>query len=136
MKTNLMIFIFLLSVFLAINIYPQADYSDPKDVAGKFLQLCLEGKRFVACQLYGTDGCQDQISYLLQRMIMNNIPLKNELCKYSIDSCQLDEAGNSAKCFYSKVCKNAKKNKKGFLTMIKVDDKWLVEYLYKRDKFL
>ena len=136
MKTKLIIFSFLFSVILANNIYPQADYSDPKNIAGKFLQLFLDGKRFQACKLYGTDDCEDQISILLQKMVMNNMPLKNESCKYKIDSCSVAASGNSAKCFYSKVCRNEKNNKKGFLTMIKIDDKWLVEYLYKRDKFL
>ncbi len=136
MKTKLFIVMSFFLLFIVSNLYSQADYSDPKDVAAKFLQLFIEGKRFLACEQFGATDCQDQISILLQKMVMNNMPLKNKSCKYKIDSCSVAASGNSAKCFYSKVCKNEKNNKKGFLTLIKIDNKWLVEYLYKRDKYL
>ena len=129
----LVIFLFGLSESI---VYSQADYSDPKDVAGKFLQECIEGKRIKGCELYGTDASRDQISFLLQEMVMHDMPLINESCTCKIDSCHVDITGNIAKCYYSKVCKNDKYNKKGFLTMIKTGNKWLVEYLWKRDKYL
>jgi hypothetical protein len=136
MRTKL--FFLILTIFFISEtfVYSQADYSDSKDVADKFLQLCIEGKRFKACELYGTDGCQDQMSILLQKMVMKDIPLVNNSCYYKIDSSRVNVTGDSAKYFYSKICKKEKENRKGFLTMFKIDNKWLVEYIWKRDKDL
>jgi hypothetical protein len=136
MKKKLYKPIILLSIAIVYNVFAQADYSSPKDVAQGFLDLCLAGKRFEACKLYGTEGCSDQISTLIKQLVTKDIPLISKTCKYLVDSCKIDQSGNNAKCFYRKSCKDVKKNKKGFLTLKKIEDEWRVEYLWMKDKYL
>ena len=136
MKLNIFFLIINIFVIELSNTFSQVDYSNPKNVAQNFLDLCLEGKRIEASRLYGIEECENQISSLLQKMVMNDIPLKNESCKYFVDSCQIDKSQNIAKCYYSKKCKKNKDNKNGLLFLKMIDDKWLVEYTLKRDGYL
>jgi hypothetical protein len=135
MKVKLLFFIFFFSILVTIS-NAQADYSNPLDVAQGFLDLCLEGRRFEACKLYCTEGSSDQIEILLKQMVTKDIPLVNDKCKYFVDSCNIDQQKKTAKCYYRKSCEEVKLNKKGFLTIKKIDDEWRVEYLWKRDKYL
>ena len=119
-----------------LNSYAQADYSQPKEVAQAFLDFCLAGKRFEACKLYGAEGCNDEIEILIKQLVNKDIPLINKTCKYTVDSCKIDPSGKSAKCFFRKLCTDVSMYNEGFLTLKKIENKWLVEYLYKRDKYL
>jgi hypothetical protein len=126
----------LLFLIIAANVFAQADYSKPKEVAQAFLDLCLAGKRFEASKLYCTEGSNSQMEILLMQMVKKDIPLMNDKCKYLIDSCKVDQQNSTAKCFYRKLCYGVTKSNNGVLTLKKIDDDWRVEYLWKRDKFL
>jgi hypothetical protein len=136
MKKKLIKVVSLLIIVIATNVFAQADYSKPRDVAQEFLNLCLAGKRFEACQQYCTEESNSQIEILLMQMVRKDMPLVNDKCKYLIDSCKIDAQNKTAKCYFIKLCDNLKLSKNGFLTMKKIDDEWRVEYLWMRDKYL
>lgn len=136
MERKLFKAVFLMFFVIVTNIFAQADYSKPKDVAQAFLDLCLAGKRFEACKLYCNEGSISQIEILLMQMVKMDMPLVNDKCKYLIDSCKIDEKNKTAKCFYVKLCDNIKMSRNGFITLKKIDEEWRVEYLWKRDKYL
>ena len=56
-------------------------------------------------------------------------------CTFTLDKFELDKDGITGKYYYTKNCPDATP-KKNHIDMKKVGDKWLVEYLYRRDKFL
>lgn len=136
MKKKILRVVALLLTVIATNLFAQVDYSKPKEVAQAFLDLCLAGKRFEACKLYGTEGCSDQMEILVKKLVTNDLSLVNDKCQYIVDSCMIDQKINTAKCYYMKSCKDAKMSKKGFLTVKKIEDEWRVEYLWKRDKYI
>ncbi|MFA7421408.1 MAG: hypothetical protein WCZ90_17125 [Melioribacteraceae bacterium] len=136
MKKKILRVAALLLTVIATNLFAQVDYSKPKEVAQAFLDLCLAGKLFEACKLYGTEGCSDQMEILVKKLVTNDVSLVNDKCQYIVDSCMIDQKKNTAKCYYMKSCKDAKMSKKGFLTVKKIEDEWRVEYLWKRDKYI
>lgn len=136
MKIKLLIAKILLLLVTASSLFSQTDYSKPEAVAKSFLDLCLAGKRFEACRLYGTEGSNKEMEILLMQMVQKDIPLINDKCKYMIDSCSIDQNNNLSKCYYSKTCTDTKMNQKGFITLKKIDEEWRVEYIWKRDKNL
>ncbi len=136
MKINLLKVFAALFLFATSNLHSQGDYSKPKEVAQEFLDLCLAGKRFEASNLLCTEGSNKQIEILLMQMVKNDIPLVNDKCKYVIDSCKIDNERNLAECYYNKFCEDAKSIKKGIITLKKINDRWLVEYIWMRDKYL
>ncbi|MFA7421970.1 MAG: hypothetical protein WCZ90_19965 [Melioribacteraceae bacterium] len=131
----------LLKAILVILISPlylfgQVDYSNPESVAQQFLDLYIAGEVLQASEDYATEESMTQVEVLVKQMVMNDKPLKNENCKYLVDSCSVNQLEQIADCSFSKIYSDEKKNGKGHLILKLVEEKWLVEYIYKRDKYL
>lgn len=119
-----------------LYVFSQVDYTNPESVAQQFLDLYLAGEVLQASEDYATEESVSQIEVLVKQMVMNDKPLKNENCKYLVDSCSINQVEQIADCSYKKVFSDEKKNGKGHLILKLVEEKWLVEYIYKRDKYL
>lgn len=129
----------IIIVFVTLGSYKticQSEYDTPKLVAQNFLDLCLKGERLIAAKKYATVESMGEIEVLLKQMIMNDKALKNDKCKYLVESCEQDSSKMISNCYFKKVCENSRENSKGVLVLKYVDEKWLVEYIYKRDKYL
>lgn len=130
--------LFLVSFFLmGLNFASaQMDYSQPELVAKNFLDLYFKGNWFDACKLYGLPDCEDQLSYMLKIMMTDENYVDEGTCTFKIDSCKTELKTNIAKCYFTKTCSAIGGSKKNHLNLKKVDNKWLVEYIYRRDKYL
>jgi hypothetical protein len=139
MELNMRIKLLFLALFLfCINIAAQeiiADFSNPKDVAEKFLRLYFKGQWFEACKLLACEGCDDQISYMIKKIDEMDKVFDESKCTFTIEKFELDKDNTAGKIYYTKGCPD-QKPVKNHITMKKVGEKWLVEYLYRRDKFL
>lgn len=133
---NKLIFSLLVLLLSSVHVLSQVDYSDPEIVAQSFLDMCTDGQRLEAAEKYATNESMSQIEVLIRQMVMNDKPLKNQYCKYFVESCALDTTRQIANCLFRKVCENGKGNSKGSVLLMLIDEKWLVEYIYKRDKYL
>jgi ribosome-binding factor A len=131
-------FVFVILVFIFVQSYSQQsiDYSDPKDVAEKFLDYFFKGQFFDATKYCGAEDCQRQIEILMTKMALDDSYIEEGNCTFKIDSVKISKDLKSAKCFYTKTCSKVNKPINNHLDMIKSNDKWLVEYIYKRDKYL
>lgn len=114
----------------------QVDYSKPEIVAGKFLELYFRGDWFNACKLYGLADCEDQISFMLKKMMTDDNYVDEGTCTFKVDSCVVDKSRNTAKCYFTKTCSVDNVPRKNHLALKKVGEKWVVEYIYRRDKYL
>lgn len=112
------------------------DYSDPKDVAEKFLELYYKGDWFGACKLCACEGSEDQISFMIRKLDEQAEITDESKCTFTLDKFELNKDQLSGKYFYTKSCPNYTKPVKNNITLKKIDDKWLVEYIFRRDKFL
>ena len=130
------LFIIIVVTFASNKTLCQTDNNNPELVAQNFLDLCLKGERLIAAEKYATVESMGEIEVLLKQTIMNDKPLKNDKCKYLVESCEQDTSKIIANCYFKKVCENSRDNSKGVLVLKYVDEKWLVEYIYKRDKYL
>lgn len=135
MKKKLIVSLFIL-LFSSVSVLSQVDYSDPEIVAQSFLDMCIDGQRLEAAEKYATNESMSQIEVLIRQMVMNDKPLKNQYCKYFVESCALDTTHLIANCLFRKVCEDGRNNSKGSLILKIINEKWLVEYVYKRDKYL
>ena len=135
MKNMLFCFIILLSVNASI-ILGQADYSKPEVVAGKFLEYYFAGDWFKACTNYSTPDCDTQLSFMLRVMETDDKYVDEGKCTFVIDSCKINKDGVTAECFYTKTCSTVTKPKKHKVYLKLVGEKWLVEYMWRRDKYL
>lgn len=119
-------------------IFPQlsVDYSDPKEVAEKFLDYFFKGQLFDAAKYCGAVDCQRQIEILMTKMALDDNYTEEGTCTFTIDSLKIAPDQKTGKCFYTKKCTLIAKPIANHLDLIKVDEKWLVEYIYKRDKYL
>lgn len=131
-------YLFLVSFFfMGLSIITaQIDYSKPEVVAEKFLDLYFKGDWFSACKLYGLQDCEDQISFMLKKMMTDDDYVDEGTCTFEIDSCVVDKSKNTAKCYFTKTCSADTTPKKNHIKLKKVDEKWVVEYIYRRDKYL
>ena len=130
--------LFLVPLLLCIKIAAQsvsADFSNPQEVAQKFLELYFKGQWFDACKYLACDGCDDQMSYLIKKMDELDKPSDESKCTFTIDKVEIDKNSATGKVYYTKECPDQKPFK-NHINMKKVGDKWLVEYIYKRDKFI
>lgn len=134
MKTKTILVVSLILMGTSF-INAQADYSDPNDVAQKFLNYCLDGKRYEACQLFATEESLSQIEILIKALVQKDIPLKDPTCAYFVNKCEYPNK-NSALCYFHKKCNKEKNNKTGSLTLILIDDQWRVDYKWSIDKYL
>ncbi|MHB8905972.1 MAG: hypothetical protein ACYC4T_06185 [Melioribacteraceae bacterium] len=136
MRTRFFLFVsFLFCLNLAAQ-QPSVDYSDPKEVAQKFLELYFKGDWFGACKLCACEGSEDQISFMIRKMDEQDNVTDDSKCTFTLDKFELDKDNLSGKYFYTKTCPGEEKPHKNRITMKKIGDRWLVEYIYKRDKFL
>ncbi len=131
-------FLFIVQFFfISLSIVKaQIDYSKPEVVAGKFLELYFKGDWFNASKLYGSTNCEDQISFMLKKMMTDDDYIDEGECTFKVDSCIVDPVKNIAKCYFTKSCSADSSPKKNHVNLKKVDNKWLVDYVYKRDKYL
>jgi hypothetical protein len=130
--------LFLIPLLFSIKIAAQdvkADYSNPQDVAQKFLELYFKGQWFDACKYLACDGCEDQMSYLFKKMDELDKTMDESRCTVKIEKLEIDKDGTTGKVYYTKECPGQKPFK-NHVDVKKVGDKWLVEYIYRRDKFL
>jgi hypothetical protein len=135
MKKHL--FYLILILFLNLNaIWGQTNYADPREVAQKFLELYFQGNWFDACKSYATSNCDEQLSFMLKRMETDDNYVDEGKCSFKIDTCIVGEDKTTARCLYTKTCANLKKPLKHVLNLLFSDNKWLVDYLWRRDKFL
>ncbi len=138
MRTRIPIIIILLLILKTSSLLSQQieiDYTKPEEVAKKFLELYFKGDWFSACKLCACEGCEDQISFMIKKMDEeNNIPDESK-CTFTLDKFELDKDGTTGKYYYTKICPDVKP-KKNHVDMKKIGDKWLVEYIYRRNKFL
>ncbi len=111
------------------------DYSKPEEVAQKFLELYFKGDWYGACKLCACEGSEDQISWMIRKMDEQDNVTDDTKCSFTIDKFELEKDGVTGKIYYTKNCPNVPA-KKNHIDMKKVKDKWLVEYIFKRDKFL
>lgn len=136
MKTRLLFFI---SFLCWLNLSAQEiniDFSQPEEVAQKFLELYLKGDWYGACKLCACEGCEDQMSFMLKKMDEEANITDESNCTFTLDKFELDKDNVSAKYYFTKTCPGQAKPKKNHLDMKKVGEKWLIEYIYRRDKFL
>jgi len=134
MKTRLLFL--LLGILNFTIILGQVDYSKPELVAEKFLQLYFKGDWFRACSDFCTPDCDNQLSFMIKVMETSDKYVDEGTCTFVIDSCKINKDSVNAECFYSKTCSALTKAKKHKLYLKLTGEKWLVNYLWKRDKFL
>jgi hypothetical protein len=137
MKTKIPLLIFLLIHFCA-EFYSQQidiDFTKPEEVAKKFLELYFKGDWFGACKFYACEGCEDQMSFMIKKMDDEGTITDESKCTFTLDKFEVEKDGVTAKYHYTKTCPESKP-KKNHIDMKKINDKWLVEYIYRRDKFL
>lgn len=136
MKTRILFFV---SFLFFLNLWAQQisiDYSNPEEVAQKFLELYFKGDWYGACKLCAIEGSEDQISYMIKKMDDEGIISDESACTFTLDKFEVEKDKITAKYYYTKTCPGQKKPKKNHIDMKKIGDKWLVEYIYRRDKFL
>ena len=126
---------FILDVHLLLSQSAEIDYSKPEEVAQKFLELYFKGDWFGACKLCACEGCEDQMSFMIKKMDEESTITDDTKCTFTFDKFELDKNGSTGKYYYEKTCPDAKP-KKNHVDLKKVGEKWLVEYIYRRDKFL
>ncbi len=138
MKTRIPLITILLLILKTSSLLSQPveiDYTKPEEVAKKFLELYFKGDWFSACKLCACEGCEDQISFMIKKMDEESTITDESKCTFTLDKFELDKDGTTGKYYYTKICPDAKP-KKNHVDMKKIGEKWLVEYIYRRDKFL
>lgn len=130
-----------LTVFILFNLtenYSQTeiDYSDPKEVAEKFLDYYFKGQWFDAAKYCGASDCQKQIEIMMQKMALDDVTIEEGNCKAEIINVAIDASGIKGQVFFTKTCSSKEKPEKKKIEMVKIGEKWLVDYVFKRDKYL
>lgn len=138
MKTRIPLITILFIVLKTSSLIAQQieiDFTNPEVVARKFLELYFKGDWFNACKLCACEGCEDQMSFMLKKMDEEAEILDESKCTFTLDKFDPDKDGMTAKYYFTKKCPDTKPKQK-YLNMKKVGEKWLIEYIYRRDKFL
>lgn len=134
LKTLSIVFIvFSYSEFFAQT---EIDYSDPKEVAEKFLDFYFKGQWFDAAKYCGAEDCQKQIEIMMQKMALDDVTMEEGKCKAVVDSVITDVSKTKGLIYFTKTCTGVEKPEKKKLNCINVAGKWLVDYVFKRDKYL
>lgn len=128
-------------VFILLSLqeyYSQTDinYSDPKEVAEKFLEYYFKGQWFDAAKYCGAADCQKQIEIMMQKMALDDVTIEEGKCKAVIDNVVIDPSGIKGQVYYTKTCSITDKPEKKKIEMVRIDGKWLVDYVFRRDKYL
>ncbi|MDF1612999.1 MAG: hypothetical protein AB1695_07555 [Stygiobacter sp.] len=132
--TKTLVFILLFSIPLSAQV--KIDYSDPEEVAEKFLEYFYKGQWFDAAKYCGASDCQKQIEIMMTKMALDDVTQEEGKCVATVDSVKIDDSKIKGTIYFTKKCSASDKGEKKKLNIIKVDDKWLVEYVFKRDKYL
>jgi hypothetical protein len=135
MKTRLL-FLFLFLLISTFSILAQVETVQPQSIAQKFLELYFKGDWFDACSKYSTSDCENQLSFMIKTMETDDRYVDEGTCSFVIDSCAIGKDGLTAICYYTKTCTELKKAKKNKLHLKLIDNKWVVEYIWRRDKYL
>ena len=114
----------------------EIDYSDPKEVAEKFLDYYFKGQWFDAAKYCGAEDCQKQIEIMMQKMALDDVTIEEGKCIAVVDSVAIDASKAKGIIYFTKTCTGVEKPEKKKLNCIKVAEKWLVDYVFKRDKYL
>ncbi len=133
-KTFLLVFVLI--CFSEHSAQPKIDYSDPKEVAEKFLEYYFKGQWFDAAKYCGVADCQKQIEIMMQKMALDDITMEEGKCTAVIDNVVIEPSNTKGQVFFTKTCTGFDKPVKKKLELVKVEDKWLVEYIFKRDRYL
>jgi hypothetical protein len=128
-------------VFILLSLqeyYSQTDinYSDPKEVAEKFLEYYFKRQWFDAAKYCGAADCQKQIEIMMQKMALDDVTIEEGKCKAVIDNVVIDPSGIKGQVYYTKTCSITDKPEKKKIEMVRIDGKWLVDYVFRRDKYL
>lgn len=128
-------------VFILLSLqeyYSQTDinYSDPKEVAEKFLEYYFKGQWFDAAKYCGAADCQKQIEIMMQKMALDDVTIEEGKCKAVIDNVVIDPSGIKGQVYYTKTCSITDKPEKKKIEMVRINGKWLVDYVFRRDKYL
>jgi len=116
-------------------IIAQSENSKPEEVAQKFLELYYSGDWFNASKLYGNSELEGQITSMVMRMETDEKYVDEGKCGFKIDTCLINDKKGTAICNFTKTCTLLKKPKKSHINLKKEGDKWLIDYLWGRDKF-
>jgi hypothetical protein len=130
---------FLVSFLFCFNLFAQqesAGFSKPEEAVQKFLELYFKGDWFGACKLCACEGCEDQMSFMIKRMDEEGTITDESQCKFVIEKVEFSKDSTSGKVYYTKICPGIQKPKKNNITVKRKGAMWLVEYIYRRDKFL
>lgn len=135
MKTKV---VFLLVLISSISLFAQdkIDYTDPKEVAEKFLEYFYKGEWFDAAKYCGAEDCQKQIEIMMTKMALDDVTQEEGKCFATIDSIKIDNSKLTGTIFFTKKCSEKDKGEKRKLMIKKSGEKWLIEYVFKRDKYL
>ncbi|KAF0151356.1 MAG: hypothetical protein FD143_2024 [Ignavibacteria bacterium] len=137
MKTiKIISLVFALIGFSEYTAQPKIDYSDPKEVAEKFLEYYFKGQWFDAANYCGAENCQKQIEIMMQKMALDDVTMEEGNCKAVVDNVVIDPSNTKGQAFFTKTCSGIDKPIKKKLELVKVGEKWLVEYIFRRDKYL
>jgi hypothetical protein len=128
--------IIILLNFSQLYSQTEIDYSDPKEVAEKFLDYYFKGQWFDAAKYCGAADCQKQIEIMMQKMALDDVTVEEGKCTAVVDSVVLDASKTKGKIFFTKTCNGSDKPVSKKLEIVKHGEKWLVDYVYKRDKYL
>ena len=134
MKNCFLLLVSLLFLNLP-DVIAQVDYSKPEVVAEKFLELYYSGDWYNASKVCGNGDCEAQITYMVMKMETDEKYVNEGKCEFKIDTCSIDVKKETATCFFTKTCSELKKPKASHIKLIKVGEKWLIDYLWRRDKF-
>ena len=129
--------LFLFSLLVStLSVFAQVEKSQPQIVAEKFLESYFKGDWFTACSKYATGDCDNQLSFMIKTMETDDRYVDEGTCSFVVDSCKIEKDSTTAICFYTKTCSAVKKPKHNKLHLKLSDNKWLVEYLWRRDRYL
>lgn len=138
MRTRFLIIAFIFftcNIHLILSQPVEIDYSKPEEVAQKFLELYFKGDWFNACKLCACEGCEDQMSFMIKKMDEESTITDESKCTFTLDKFDQDKDGTTGKYHFTKTCPDVKP-RKNHVDMKKIGDKWLIEYIYRRDKYL
>ena len=134
MKNHILFF----ATFFILNlsfVSAQTNYSKPEEIAQKFLALYYSGDWFNASKLYGNADCEGQITFMVMKMESDEKYVDEGKCGFKIDTCMVNISNGTAICYFTKTCSELKKPKKSHINLKKDGEKWLIDYLWTRDRF-
>jgi hypothetical protein len=135
-KFFLLLFLFLLLTnYSSLNAQSSFASTDPKVVVEKFLDMYFKGEWFEAAKTCGTEDCSTQIEIMMRKMAMDDVTDESGKCKFTIDSVKIDIGQKTGRVFFTKICTGNNKPVINQVEVVKQENEWFVEYLFKRDRY-